>query len=78
VPVVDEITIQRDTAPPVRVVLRLSRADELPAVEALLQSKLARVPFADLVQLVAHLEGEPAGAWQLIRVWNVEGERIYL
>jgi uncharacterized protein len=78
VPVVDEITIQRDTAPPVRVVLRLSRADELPAVEAVLQSKLARVPFADLVELVAHLEGEPAGAWQPIRVWNVEGERIYL
>lgn len=47
-------------------------------MEALLQSKLAGVPFADLVELVAHLEGEPAGAWQPIRVWNVEGERIYL
>jgi metal-dependent HD superfamily phosphatase/phosphodiesterase len=72
VPVVDEVTIQRAKAPPVRVVLRLSRADGLPAVEALLQSKLARLPFASLVEIVARVEYDQAAALRPIRAWTEE------
>ena len=71
VPVVDEVTIQRAKAPPVRVVLRLSRADGLPAVEALLQSKLARLPFASLVEIVARVEDDQA-ALRPIHAWTEE------
>jgi metal-dependent HD superfamily phosphatase/phosphodiesterase len=73
-PVVDEVMIQRSKTPPVRVVLRLSRAQGLPAVEALLQSKLERVPFAGLVEMVARVEDGPTGELLPIRVWKVAGE----
>jgi metal-dependent HD superfamily phosphatase/phosphodiesterase len=70
-PVVDEVTIQRSKTPPVRVVLRLSRADGLPAVEAMLQNKLVRVPLAGLVELLARVDDERASSLQPIRVWRV-------
>jgi metal-dependent HD superfamily phosphatase/phosphodiesterase len=70
-PVVDEVTIQRAKAPPVRVVLRLARADGLPALEAMLQAKLERVPLGGLVEMLARFEDERAGTFQPIRVWQV-------
>jgi len=70
VPVVDEVTIQRSKTPPVRVVLRLTSADGLGAVEALLQSKLERVPFGGLVEIVARVEADPAAVLRPVRVWS--------
>lgn len=69
VPLVDEVTIQRAKTPPVRVVVRLSRAEGLAALAALLQSKLARVPLGGLVELVARADDERPGALQPIQVW---------
>jgi metal-dependent HD superfamily phosphatase/phosphodiesterase len=69
VPVVEEVTIQRHKSPPVRVVLRMARAEELPAVEALLQSKLEQAALAGLVDMVARLSDERGGALQPLRVW---------
>ena len=73
-PLVDEVTIQRAKAPPVRVVVRLSRADGLAAVAALLQSKLARVPLGGLVELVARADDERPDALQPIQVWPVSAD----
>ena len=73
-PLVDEVTIQRAKAPPVRVVVRLSRADGLAAVAALLQSKLARVPLGGLVELVARADDERPDAMQPIQVWPVSAD----
>ena len=71
VPVVDEVTIQRAKTPPVRVVLRLTRAAGLPAVESMLQNKLERVPLGGLVEMLARVEDEQAGTLRPIRVWQV-------
>jgi len=68
---VDEVTIQRAKLPPVRVVLRVSQRDGLAAVEALLQSKLGRVPLEGLVEVLALVAADRAGAMQPIRVWQV-------
>ena len=70
-PLVDEVTIQRAKAPPVRVVVQLSRADGLAAVAALLQSKLVRVPLGGLVEMVARADDERPGALLSIQVWPV-------
>lgn len=74
VPVVDEVTIQRSKTPPVRVVLRMSRADELPAVEALLQGKLEHVPLAASVEMMARLDDQHGGVLQPIRAWIIEDD----
>ena len=65
-PVVNEVTIQRAKTPPVRVLLRLSSADGLPAVEA----KLARAALAGLVEVVARLEDGQGGSPQAVCVWD--------
>ena len=49
-------------------------ADELPAVEALLHSKLARVPLTGLVELVARLEDEHGGAIMPMNVWTASAD----
>ena len=73
-PMVDEVTIQRSKAPPVRVMLRLSEENGLPAVEALLQGKLRRVPLGDLVEMVARVQDDKAGTLRPIRVWEIGEE----
>ncbi len=71
-PVVEEVTIQRAKAPPVRVVLRFSRGEGLRAVEALLQSKLERLALGGLVELLARVEDDGASTLAPLRVWQAK------
>ena len=72
VPVVDEVSIHRAKSPAVQVIVRLSQPDGLPAVEALLQEKLRRVPLAGMVEVLARVEGLPSLRLVPLHVWNAE------
>jgi hypothetical protein len=72
VPVVEEVSIHRAKSPAVQVIIRLSQSEGLPAVEALLQEKLRRVPLAGLVEVLARVEGQPTMRLVPLHVWNVE------
>jgi len=53
-------------------VVKINGPDALAgAVEALLQSKLRRVPLVGLVEMQASVADDRAGAVQPIRVWQV-------
>jgi metal-dependent HD superfamily phosphatase/phosphodiesterase len=72
VPVVDEVSIHRAKPLAVQVIVRLSQSDGLPAVEALLQEKLRRVPLAGMVEVLARVEGQPSMRLVPLHVWTVE------
>jgi metal-dependent HD superfamily phosphatase/phosphodiesterase len=74
VPVVDEVTIQRAKAPPVRVVLRVSHLEGLAAVTSLLRARLLGVPLEHLVEMHARVADSPLGGTQPIEVWQLNAD----
>jgi metal-dependent HD superfamily phosphatase/phosphodiesterase len=67
---VEEVSILKAKDPPVQVVIRLSQADGLRAVETLLNHRLRGAGLKGQVAIAARVEGLEGGRLQLLQVWD--------